>query len=424
MKGSPAGDTYAMNTVQIAAFAVTILTWTLAILWGRQALAALRGMPTLPDLTRLDKTTLASLPAGNGPHVSVVVPACNEEEAIGTTLRSLLGSTGLRTQIIAVDDRSLDRTGAQMDAFATDAVAAEAATGSHTVEVIHIEELPAGWLGKPHALAVGAHRAVAPWLLFIDGDVTFAPSALELAVRTAMSHLVDHLVVIPTLRRESLAEDAMQGTLQAMGCWIVRLWRVRDPKARDYFGVGGFTLIRREAFERMGGMNHLRMEVVEDVALGWMVKHAGYRSMIAIGPGLATIRWIQGAFGIVGLLEKNGFAAFRYRVWFATAAIAVQTLMLVLPLGALLGGPWGIAAGVVTYGAIALTFHANRRMNDVSPWNAVFFAPCLAIVIWGFIRSMALTLMRDGVDWRGTHYPLSELRGSIERASASASTSV
>src|SRR6476646_1708345 len=96
----------------------TLLAWVLAIAWLWQATTALRGMRRLPDLTRVDPTTLPQLESGETPHLTVIVPALNEEGSIAATLRSLLASTGIRLQIIAIDDRSTDDTGKIMDAVA------------------------------------------------------------------------------------------------------------------------------------------------------------------------------------------------------------------------------------------------------------------------------------------------------------------
>jgi len=410
LRTKPFDDTYSMVAAHVAPVALLILSWFLALGWLWQAVAALRGMPTLPDLTRMDTNALPCLPVGDGPHLSVIVPACNEEKSIEATLRSLLASTGLRLEMIAVDDRSTDQTGKLMDA-----IAAEALGGPHGLEVVHVTDLPAGWLGKPHALAKGVEQATAPWLLFTDGDVSFAPHALELSLRLAQAERADQLVLALTLVSESIGEAAVQATAQALAQWSLRLWKVAEPKARDFCGTGGFNMVRTAMFARLGGFEKLRMEVVEDMTLGWMVKRAGGRSIVALGPGLVNIRWIEGIFGIVGNMEKNGFAIFRFRVGLALAASLGLLLHAVLPLVAIAAGGWTMVAGLLTYASIALMFHANRRLNGVWPLAAVLFAPATAIISFGILRSVVLTLGRDGVNWRGTHYPLSELRKNAVR---------
>jgi glycosyltransferase involved in cell wall biosynthesis len=382
------------------------LAWLIALIWLRHSLMALYGIRSMLDLTELDRRTLSPLPPDDSPHVTVLVPARDEAESIETTLRSLLAQTGICLQIIAIDDRSSDTTGEKMDALSS-----EAALSPHTFEVLHLRELPSGWLGKPHALARGIDRAKAPWLLLTDGDVLFAPEALHLALRTAMREKADHFVLGPTLLSGSLGESAIVANLQILGHFVARLWKIGDPNAKDAFGVGGFGLMRREALAAIGGMERLRMEVVEDVSLGWLIKRElrGH-SLMVLGPGLVRLHWVRGTLGIVRLLEKNGFAGMRYSVALMLAACLALLLHALVPLVALFAGPWGIAATILTYLGIALCIHANHKLNGHSPWLALFFAPCVLIFVFAFLRSTILTMTRGGVAWRGTLYPLAELK--------------
>jgi glycosyltransferase involved in cell wall biosynthesis len=395
-----------MSSAHLTVQIITALSSMLALGWLWQAVAALRGVPTLPDLTRAGAARPDPAESA-APDVTVIVPACNEEESIQATLRSLLASTGVRLQIVAVNDRSTDQTGELMDAVAAEA---ETVDGPHTLRVIQNRELPPGWLGKAHALALAAGRATAPWLLFTDGDVTFDTRAIALALGYARAERADHVVLIFTIQLKSVAEAAVLAAFQALAAWNTRLWKVADPKARDFFGAGGFNLVRREVYERLGGFAALRMEVVEDLRLAWKIKRAGYAQRIVLGPGLARIRWIDGALSIVGLVEKNGFAGLRYRVGISLLAFLGFAVQIVLPLAAMACGGWAALAGLLTYALIAVAYAANRLVTQVSPWVAVFFAPATAILLFAFARSMFLTIKRNGVLWRGTLYPLDELR--------------
>ena len=402
-------NTDSMAPTEVLRPALIILAWLMALSWLFRSLTALRGMASVLDLTTLDKNLLPPLPQSTVPDVTVVVPARDEQESIEATLESLLRSEGVRAQIVAIDDRSQDRTGELMDALAS-----RTHKGSNTLEVIHNRDLPQGWLGKPHALALGVARARAPWLLFTDGDVTFAPETLELALRSATKTGADHFVLVPTLTHEGVLTAGVQGSIQALGQWAARMWKVQDPKAKDFFGVGGFNLLRADAVQAFGGMERLRMEIVEDVSLGWLVKKELHRkSMMVLGPGLVRIEWMQGPFGIVRLLEKNAFAGFRYSLATAVVAITMLCLQAVVPLLALAAGPWGIAACVTLYCSVAMSFHANRKLNSISPLLAVLYAPSVMILAWAFLRSTILTIKRGGVAWRGTLYPLAELKRAM-----------
>jgi glycosyltransferase involved in cell wall biosynthesis len=396
-----------MASTHLAADALMVLYWGLALAWLRRAVMALRGIPRLPDLTRMAPRELPDFVSDEGPDLTVIVPACNEEQAIEATLRSLLASTGVRLQIVAVNDRSIDRTGALMEAVAA---AAKPRAGPHSLEVIHIRELPAGWMGKTHALALGAKRATAPWLLFTDADVKFDPRAAKLSLGYATVEKADHVALALTVEFQSVAEAAVLAVFQALAQWKNRLWKVGDPKARDFFCAGGFNLIRRQVYEQLGGFDSLRMEVVEDLRMAWKVKRAGYAQRAVVGPGLVSVHWIHGALGIVGLMEKNGFAAFRYRVGMASLVFLGFGLQIVLPLAAIASGGWATVAGLLTYVFIGLSYVANRPVTQAPPWVSILFAPAVAILLFALLRSMILTLKRGGVKWRGTLYPLDDLR--------------
>jgi GT2 family glycosyltransferase len=397
-----------MNVAVVLRDIFSVSCWLVALVWAIQAISALRGMPRIPDLTAMDEAALPKLsvadePDATAPDLTVIVPACNENESIEATLRSLLGSKGLRLQIIAVNDRSTDGTGERMDAVAAEA---RATGGPHTLEVIHIDALPEGWMGKPHALELAAKQARAPWLLFTDGDVRFDERTLALAMRYALNEPADHVVVQLTMDKMGWAENAVLTSILALSQWNNRMWKVADPKARDFFGQGGFNLMRREVFERVGGFEPLRMEVTEDLRIGWKIKRAGYRQRILMGDGLARIHWMNGPLGIVGLLEKNAFAALRYRTGLTLLVLASLAAQVILPLAALVSGGWTAVAGGLIYLSIAANFMAYKQW----PWLAVFYAPAIAIFTFALARSMVLTLWRDGVVWRGTHYKLDELR--------------
>ena len=385
----------------------TNLAFGLAAAWLWKGITSLIGMRRLPDLSRIDPAALPPIPENSGPDLTVVVPARDEEATIEQCLRSLLASTGVRVQIIAVDDRSTDRTGEQMDAIAASVRAADCA---HQFDVIHITELPAGWLGKPHALATGAVRAVAPWILFTDGDVIFGPRALELAIREAIELRADHLILAPTIVFHSAGERAVLGAMQAMASWMVRLWKVADPHAKDSFGAGAFNMIRREAYDAVGGFEKLRLEILEDVFLGMRVKRAGFAQCVVLGPNLARLHWIEGSFGVISLLEKNAFAVTRFLVPLQLLACLSPLVHAVVPLAAIFSGGWNIAAGILAYIGLFLVYQSGRKATRIPPWYAFTFAPAVLLLGWAMLRSMLLALFRGGLLWRGTLYPLDELR--------------
>jgi cellulose synthase/poly-beta-1,6-N-acetylglucosamine synthase-like glycosyltransferase len=385
--------------------------WGVALLWTTRASAWLRGISRLPNLLEL-----APAPARGS--VTVIVPARNEGPGVAAGLRSLLASKGVDLEVIAVDDRSTDDTGAAMDALQTDALEQEVRASRVRYAVEHVDELPAGWLGKPHAMACGAALATGEWLLFTDADVVFAEDTLARALSYIEREGGDHLLVVPTVVAQSAGEAMMLPFLHVLSIWGPRLWRVADPQSRDAVGVGAFNLMRRSTYEAVGGWERLRMEVIEDLRMGYLIKRAGFASRVVTGYNLVRIRWAHGAWGVVTNLTKNVFAAFRFRIGLMVGGTVATAIMSLLPfaglvLGIALDRAW-LWPSVVSLAALTALYWRYRRFADPSGtprvlWLVAFPAAAL-VFIYAMVRSMVLTLVRGGVVWRGTFYPLRELR--------------
>jgi len=207
---------------------------------------------------------------------------------------------------------------------------------------------------------------------------------------------------------KSFGERAMHGAMHALSCWTLHLWRVADPGARDFLGVGAFNLIRRSTYQALGGFESQPMEVLEDLRLGWRLKRAGFRQRVVLGPELAAVRWSHGAWGVVRNLEKNLFALYRFSVPVTLAACFGVALQIVLPLAAI-AGPARLA-GLVTLAAIAAIYLAAARLTRVPPAYFLVYPFAWVLFLFAMLRSMTLALVRGGVTWRGTLYPLAELR--------------
>ena len=381
--------------------ALGITAWAVALLWVASTAVALRKLPGIPDV--LDAKYGQA--QGEPRRIAVIVPAKNEAADIEAMLRSLLALEGVRAEIFAVDDRSTDKTGAIMDRVATDA----AAQGKMLI-VLHVTELPEGWMGKTHAMAVAARQATAPWLLFTDGDVLFAKDTLLRAINFAENEQADHVVIFPTLILKSFGERAMIAFLQGVSALFSRFWRIPIEGTKESLGVGAFNLIRTDVYRKLGGFESLRMEVLEDLRLGFEVKRQGYRQRVAFGRELVRVRWAVGAIGMVRNITKNMFAVFRFRMLVTLGACAGMTVFCLSPFAALAGGWWMRGATLVVMAMLLLLYRYYRQFTGISVWYALTFPLAALLVLYAILRSMVLTLARGGVMWRGTLYPLTELR--------------
>jgi hypothetical protein len=339
------------------------------------------------------------------PRLSIVVPARNEEAAVEQAMRTLLAVDYPDVEILAVDDRSTDRTGAILDGLAAE---------SPRLRVLHVRELPAGWLGKNHALHLGARRASGEYILFTDADVHFEPTALRRAVRAAVDRGLDHLVLLPEVVVQGFWETLFVTYFATGFVFIFLPWKVADPRSKVYVGVGAFNLVRREAYRRAGGHAALPMDVVDDLKLGKRLRESGARQEYGFSDGLVRVRWAVGLQGMVDALTKNMFAALGFRVASALSLTLTMLLLVAWPGVGLLVGPWG--PRLLCAGALASMVWMVRTVRPVlrgSPLYALAFPVAALLMTYTICRSVSRTYRQGGVVWRGTLYPLEELRKGV-----------
>jgi len=384
-----------------------IAGWFLGLVWLSRVIEAAIGMPKVADVSRPQWNKHPVSPRGD-PFVSIIVPARNEEADIEQTLNQLLALDYSNYEIIVVDDRSTDRTGEIMDRVAASPDA------KSRVKVIHVEELPSGWLGKTHAMWEAGKLAKGDWLLFTDADVLFKPGSVRRALAYAEAEPADHVVLFPRMIMKHPGERMMIAFFQSLFAFGHRPWKVADPKTDDHIGVGAFNLVRRSAYEAVGTFQRLRMEVLDDMKLGKVVKKAGFAQRNIFGADLISIRWAQGAMGVVNNLTKNFFAVLSFQWPRALASCVALAFLNLMPfVGIVLAHGWAKSGyGLALFSMFAIYYGMSDK-SDIPPYYFVLHPVSTALFLYTVLRSMALTLGRGGVIWRGTFYPLEELRRGL-----------
>jgi glycosyltransferase involved in cell wall biosynthesis len=371
--------------------AATLLVWVVSVLeawWGTSQLTQLVG--------------LAPLTAEECPAVTVVVAACNEERDIEGALQSLLAQDYPALEIVAVNDRSTDGTGAILERLA----------GQHdALRIVHVAKLPAGWLGKCHAQHVGASAARGEWLLFTDADVVFSPRALRRAMRYATEHELDHLAVMPDMDMPGPLLGTFAGTFAVAFGAFARPWRARDPKSRCHIGIGAFNLVRTAVYRARGGHTSIANRPDDDLRLGRLIKSGGGRQDCLFGKGAVVVPWYRSLGEILRGMEKNAYAAVNYHLALVVLATAMELLLCVAPFAALfVTDGWTLALNAVTCALILGMFASTGRGITVRRRYAVLFPFGVLFLVYAQWRSVLLTLVRGGIMWRGTFYALRELR--------------
>jgi hypothetical protein len=384
---------HAMTWLAAALAGLGALYWTLFAILGAMAR---RSAPQLADFP-------PEAP-GPWPSLSVVIPTRDEGRRLADALASLRASDYPRLEIVVVDDRSADDT---------PAVLAELARLDPRITAVRVDELPPRWLGKLHALARGLEGAHGEWVLFADADVHLAPDTLRRVIGHCERHGFEHIGVLPEVLPAGLVVDAAVGNFLRMVVAMGAHRRaIEDPAHRASMGVGAFNLFRRSALARSPGLEHLRMEVLDDVTLGQMLKRSGARSTLALGVGHVRIRLYDSLRDLLRGMDRAGIAGLG---GFRLGRLVVGALLLgLVELGPLLGpllapSPWMLALGGVGLAmAMAATWPTSRTLGP-GTWGALLLPLGTLVMTFAYLRSAWVTVARGGMVWRDTVYRLDEL---------------
>ena len=340
-------------------------------------------------------------PISNPPRLSVCVPARNEERGVEACLNSLLNQNYPNFEVIAIDDHSTDRTGDIMRNLAQE---------NSRLKVLKAADLPEGWLGKPFALHQAFKVTQGEYLLFTDADPVFKPTALNTAVHVMRERDLDVLTLMPKAEFGSFWERAVQPVIFGFIASLTRFKNVNDPDHRSAMGFGAFLMFRRSAYEKIGGHEVGKSDVLEDVLIAKRAKRAGLKLFVADAKQLFSIRMYFGLKEIWFGWEKNMFLAMKKSVLKATYNVAVVLgfvftpyIILAINIFEQIGWLWiGMAlVGVVLVSAAAYKTCDEMELNRN---NAVLF-PMGALVMAAIMaNSMFHTLVRKKTKWRGRVY--------------------
>jgi glycosyltransferase involved in cell wall biosynthesis len=379
---------------------MTPIEWAVAALF---VVVMASGLDVYFGLRRLARAK--ALPPWDGPNppaVSLVVPARNEARNIETAMRSLLAQRWPALEVVAVDDRSEDATGAILDRMSA---------ADPRLTVVHVDALPPGWLGKNHALHLGAAQARGAWILFADADVVMHPELLSRMVRYATDRGYDHVALGPEMRMPGFLLEAFSTGFVLSFHGFMRPWKARDPRSASFIGIGAFNLVRADVYRRAGGHEPIRLRPDDDIKLGKLLKRSGARQDLVEGTGMASVEWYHSLRELLHGLEKNAFAGLEYRVLFAVPAVLFHLTLGLAPLAGmvLLRGPPQLLSAAMVGWALFLYGHIAGRIGTRRS-TALLYPVFVVMFNWIVLRTMVVNLRDGGIRWRGTFYPLADLR--------------
>lgn len=223
------------------------------------------------------------------PHVTILVPAKDEAAHVRTCIERIWRQDYPDFDLIAINDRSSDDTGRVLDGLQADAET----VGAHgnRFQVVHIDQLPEGWLGKCHALHRGTETASGEWLFFVDSDVTLQPDALRRMLGYAIAHSADAVSIMTAIQTERFVEKLMLPLLAGTWATVFMADQTNEDSQPDQaLANGQVFLIRAAAYRAVGGHEAVKDRIVEDVELMRRLKKAGFKTRFAAGRHLASTR--------------------------------------------------------------------------------------------------------------------------------------
>lgn len=332
------------------------------------------------------------------PTVCLCIPVRDEARELPAALDSWLAQDYPALRILVIDDGSTDGS--------TELLAARVEARPDRLRVLRNDHLPPGWLGKNHALDLATRQPearAADWLLFADGDVQAAPDLLRRALAFALAQPTDVLALVPAVDAVSVPERVILPLAASAFLVLIPPHQVPNPRHPAFCGVGGFTLVRRAAYEAVGGHAAAPLEAIDDMMLARRLKAAGHVNRVARGGPDLHLRMYHGLGELIRAMRKNAAAL---PFWWLLPlllplALAVGLAPLWLPFS---GHPW--LALLLWLLVPVLAGDAQQRLSGrpmdllwaLWPLNALVFAAGTAWALWDRVRGRN--------HWRGRDVPL------------------
>lgn len=339
--------------------------------------------------------------------VSVLIPARNEASRIEETLRAALASRHPVLEFIVYDDASRD---------STPGILAGIAEEDSRLRILQGEDLPEGWVGKPHACHRLAEAARGEFLCFLDADTRLAPRGLESVAEVFERLNVQVLTAVPRQITQTWFEKLVVPLLHlTYVSWLPLplIWLSSDP--RFLAANGQLLVLRSQDYRRFGGFAAVRNEVVDDMAFCRSAKQAGLRVVFADGANMAACRMYTSAREVWDGFSKNIYEGIGGAPQALLVACALNIGAFILPWIAL---PWaGMEAGLLGPSVVGIAANLSERAllawRYEQPWSSIAFHPfsiaallAIAVNSWRWQRVGAIA-------WRGRTYAPRPQRGSI-----------
>jgi cellulose synthase/poly-beta-1,6-N-acetylglucosamine synthase-like glycosyltransferase len=328
--------------------------------------------------------------------ISAIVPARNEEEVIAACVESLAQQPEIG-EIIVVNDESTDGTGE---------ILARLQRTMPALQVVKADGLPPGWVGKNHAAWLGAEKARLPWLLFTDADSQHLPGSAGKALRLAEGHGAALVTFSPAQVTRTWWEKALIPFIYTRLAGRFSYDEVNDPASPAAAANGQYLMIRREAYDAVGGHGSVAGEILEDVALAERVKASGFRLWFESGAGVVQVRMYRTFRAMWEGWKKNlyllmGSSPGALRRELATIVPWIPGLLLISGIFWHVLALVGLALLLGRHAAYAATLARNQFPVSL----LLYYVP--GVVLYAAVLVASWRSHAHGrVTWKGREYPV------------------
>jgi len=344
----------------------------------------------------------------NSGRVSAIVPARNEEAVIAACVESLAAQKEIE-EVLVVNDQSSDCTAE---------IVRTLSSKYPNVRLIEATELPPGWVGKNNAVWIGAREARGEWLLFTDADAVHAPDSAAKALTIAREYGAALVSFSPEQVMETWYEKAVIPYVFTRLDRRFRFAEVNDPAKPAAAANGQFILIRRDAYDAIGGHASIAADVLEDVALAKRVKTAGYPIWFGSGKGIVRVRMYRSFSAMWEGWKKNLYSLMGGKLTAVWAELARALLPILLVLMVTLSVFVITQSGWIAFISFAVGLLAILIAYDAELESSGFSPRLLPYAIQGRVLVAALLLAsyrshyRGRLKWKGRAYPAGTPRAS------------
>jgi len=336
------------------------------------------------------------------PSLSIIFSALNEERDIEKALLTLIHLDYPDLEIIAINDRSTDKTPAILDRL----------QGLYPrLKVCHVKQLPEGWFGKNHALHLGSQLARGKWLLFTDADVAMRNDTLTQSISYILEHKLDHLTIYENHQRNCFWMKILLLGLYLTYSMHQKPWRISYAWSKKSLGHGAFNLVNKKAYQQCGGHAMIAMECLDDLRLGSLLKSQGYSQDTVDGRDFIEREWYSSLFDMINGMKKNSFAYYNYQLLPACRDVLLTFVFFIWPfMGAIFfPGPIRSLNIVNILLTLFISIYVAKHFR-LQKWYAIFYPFAFSILIYTVFNSVISVCKNKGVIWRGTYYSLQAIK--------------